>query len=133
MPQKGDLLLGESLTNVAVRVPTSWLEAVDAHIATLRQAMPYARIGRSEALRDILFHWVQTQQASGMTQPQPQEDAEKSVAAQSPVPDHDASYAPPGMQVCEKHGHYNLRCKECPTCGKARRARESAAKKRKTL
>src|SRR5919201_763706 len=55
MPAKDYRTLGEDLTNVAVRLPQSVLQEVDRHIATLRALSPWARVGRSEALRDLVM------------------------------------------------------------------------------
>ena len=60
MPTKDYRMLGEELTNVAVRVPLSVLREVDHHIPTLRTLTPWARVGRSEALRDLILKGLQS-------------------------------------------------------------------------
>lgn len=54
MPSKGYRTMGEELENVAMRLPMSVLAQVDAHIDTLRQEAPWAKVGRSDALRDLV-------------------------------------------------------------------------------
>jgi len=54
MPSKGYRTMGEELENVAMRLPMSVLAQVDAHIETLRQEAPWAKVGRSDALRDLV-------------------------------------------------------------------------------
>jgi hypothetical protein len=54
MPAKAYRTLGEDLINVAVRLPQSIIDQVDAHIETLRAAAPWAKVGRSDALRDLV-------------------------------------------------------------------------------
>ena len=54
MPSKGYRTMGEELENVAMRLPISVLAQVDAHIDTLRQEAPWAKVGRSDALRDLV-------------------------------------------------------------------------------
>src|SRR5712691_1592423 len=58
MPAKDYRTFGEDLVNVAVRVPQSVLDQVDTHIATLRTMSPWARVGRSEALRDVILRGI---------------------------------------------------------------------------
>ncbi len=58
MPAKDYRTLGEDLVNVAVRLPQSVLDQVDTHITTLRTMSPWARVGRSEALRDVILRGI---------------------------------------------------------------------------
>lgn len=55
MPAKDYRLLGEDMENVAVRLPRSVLAEVDTHIERLRTVAPWARCGRSDALRDLVL------------------------------------------------------------------------------
>ena len=54
MPPKGYHSLGEDLINVAMRLPQSVLDQVDAHVDWLREQHPAFKIGRSDALRDLV-------------------------------------------------------------------------------
>ena len=45
---------------MAVRLPASVVAQVDAHIATLRASSPWARVGRSEALRDLVVKGLES-------------------------------------------------------------------------
>ena len=55
MPAKDYRTLGEDLINVAVRLPQSVIDQVDAHIETLRGANRWAKVARSDALRDLVL------------------------------------------------------------------------------
>jgi len=67
MPSKGYRTMGEELENVAMRLPMSVLAQVDAHIETLRKAAPWAKVGRSDALRDLVVRGLQS-----LSHPSPQ-------------------------------------------------------------
>jgi hypothetical protein len=55
MPAKDDRSLGEDLINVAVRLPESVLERVDEYASCLRHEAPWAKVGRSDALRALVL------------------------------------------------------------------------------
>jgi hypothetical protein len=74
MPSKGYRTMGEELENVAMRLPMSILAQVDAHINTLRKGAPWAKVGRSDALRDLVVRGLQSLaqlQPTPSIQPQP--------------------------------------------------------------
>jgi hypothetical protein len=66
MPAKGYRTMGEELENVAIRLPISVVAQVDAHIETLRKAAPWAKVGRSDALRDLVVRGL-----ASLSQPLP--------------------------------------------------------------
>ena len=55
MPPKDYRTLGEDLVNVALRLPASVIPVIDAHVETLRGANRWAKVGRSDALRDLVL------------------------------------------------------------------------------
>ena len=96
MPAKDHRTLGEDLTNVAVRLPASVLEQVDTHIATLRVLSPWARVGRSEALRDLILRGLQSlapQPPLASTAPGPKAKAAPKKQAVHRTPETDAALA----------------------------------------
>jgi hypothetical protein len=150
MPSKGYRTMGEELENVAMRLPMSVLAQVDAHIDTLRKTAPWAKVGRSDALRDLVVRGL-----ASLSQPQPAqvplttqpaipltlEGVPASERTQPPTPAPTAepmpettqtSYVPPGMQRCLntrlKHPPYASSEKECPMCANNRRQREHYAR-----
>ena len=60
MPAKDYRTLGEDLINVAVRLPQSVIDQVDAHIDTLRSGARWAKVGRSDALRDLVLRGLES-------------------------------------------------------------------------
>lgn len=55
MPTKDHRSLGEDLVPLAVRIPVSIIPEIDAHVARMRRQHRYMRIGRSDALRDLII------------------------------------------------------------------------------
>ena len=55
MPTKDHRSLGEDLVPLAVRIPVSIIPDIDAHVARMRRQHRYMRIGRSDALRDLII------------------------------------------------------------------------------
>jgi hypothetical protein len=147
MPSKGYRTMGEELENVAMRLPVSVLAQVDAHIDTLRKLAPWAKVGRSDALRDLVVRGlasVSSLQPAPPTQPalpialegvpaseRLQSVAPAPVAEAQPEPQPETiqtPYVPPGMQPCLntrlKHPPYASSEKECPMCANNRRQRK---------
>jgi hypothetical protein len=134
MPAKGYRTMGEELENVAIRLPISVVAQVDAHIETLRKAAPWAKVGRSDALRDLVVRGLDS-----LSQPQPAPTAMPAIpSAMEPAPDAppapvQPSSAPPGLQHCTvnaTHPPYKLTLTECPMCATNRRTRASKARKK---
>ena len=155
MPSKGYRTMGEELENVAMRLPMSVVAQVDAHIDTLRKGAPWAKVGRSDALRDLVVRGLQS-----LSQPPPQPtkptlppamtqqpalplalegvSASERVQPMTPAPQQEAQpetrqvpHASPGQVNCAvnpKHRSYSASAKECPMCANNRRTREHKAR-----
>jgi hypothetical protein len=82
MPSKGYQTLGEQLENVGMRLPVSVLAQVDAHIDFLRKSAPWAKVGRSDALRDLVQRGL-----ASVSQPQPTPSTQPAIPlALEPAP-----------------------------------------------
>ena len=148
MPAKGSRTMGEELENVAMRLPVSVLPQVDAHIDTLRKTAPWAKVGRSDALRDLVVRGLQS--LAQPAPPVPPQPAHLSIETQPAVPialegvppsqtqpvaptpqparKRPTSDAAPAMVQCPvnpAHRPYAARAKECPMCANNRRTRAS--------
>jgi hypothetical protein len=55
MPPRGYYSMGEEMQNIGMRLPVSVVEQVDAHVERLRKETPWAKVGRSDALRDLVL------------------------------------------------------------------------------
>lgn len=87
---------------MAVRLPQSVIAQVDAHITMLRTMSPWARVGRSEALRDLILRGLRSLDPQGEPAPvataedtplgQPETSA-PAVYVASPVPQADVVQA----------------------------------------
>ena len=157
MPSKGYRTMGEELENIAMRLPMSVVAQVDAHIDTLRKGAPWAKVGRSDALRDLVVRGLQS-----LSQPPPQPpkrtlppamtqqpalplalegvSASERVQPMTPAPQQEAQpetrqvpHASPGQVNCAvnpKHRSYSASAKECPMCANNRRTRAHKARKK---
>ena len=118
MPTKDYRTLGEELINVAVRVPQSVLKEVDNHIQTLRTLTPWARVGRSEALRDVLLKGLLSLQttatpiASALVDTTPPRSTHAArpplLPTSAPVPSYDATMYVLGKLCPRKHDYQGL-------------------------
>jgi hypothetical protein len=97
MPAKDYRTLGEDLINVAVRLPQSVIDQVDAHITTLRTMSPWARVGRSEALRDLILRGLRSLAPQG--EPAPEATAEDTPLVQHETSSHAVHVAYPAPQA----------------------------------
>ena len=135
--------MGEELENVAMRLPMSVLVDVDAHILFLRTATPWAKVGRSDALRDLVMrglqslHHFSTAQLPRIPGPEPQlplppEAVPPPALLPAPeTPPAPAPMAPVGMKPCSKgHAPYPMGKNECPACA-AERMRANRQRKAK--
>jgi hypothetical protein len=128
MPSKGYQTLGEQLENVGMRLPVSILAQVDAHIDTLRKLAPWAKVGRSDALRDLVQRGL-----ASVSSPQPTPSTQPAIPlALEPAPIAEAQpVPPPGRVNCAvnpNHAPYPATAQECPRCAHNRYARESKAR-----
>ena len=79
--------MGEELENVAIRLPMSVVVQVDAHIDTLRKGAPWAKVGRSDALRDLVvrgLHSLAPLQPPPPIPPQPAPHEETTAIVSAP-------------------------------------------------
>ena len=53
MPAKGEYTLGEALILVSARVPESIVAQIDSHIPRLRRESRWAKVSRSDVVRDL--------------------------------------------------------------------------------
>lgn len=60
MPPKDYRAMGEDLVGIAVRVPASIMDEIDAHVERLRAASRWAKVGRSDALRDLILRALES-------------------------------------------------------------------------
>jgi hypothetical protein len=74
MPPKDYRTMGEDLVNIAVRIPQSVMGEIDAHVERLRSASRWAKVGRSDALRDLILRALDslTTPAPPVVSPQPE-------------------------------------------------------------
>ena len=86
MPSKGYRTMGEELENVAMRLPMSVVAQVDAHIDTLRKGAPWAKVGRSDALRDLVVRGLQSLSPSQPTPPIQPQPAQVPLTTQPALP-----------------------------------------------
>ena len=94
MPAKGYKTLGEELENVAMRLPRSVLAQVDEHIETLRKTAPWAKVGRSDALRDLVVRGLASLPQPQPTPEAPEQSAEPQQTDKPTVPSAQAGSAP---------------------------------------
>lgn len=130
MPSKGYQTLGEQLENVAMRLPMSVVAQVDAHIDTLRKLAPWAKVGRSDALRDLVVRGLASVSSPHPSTPAPAAEVQPAIPlALEPAPIVEAQPAPPPGRVnCvvnPNHAPYPATAQECPRCAHNRYARES--------
>jgi len=93
MPRKGYHALGEELVVMSTRLPKSIADRVTAHVETLRAAVPWAKLGPSDALRDLVLRGLQSLNLQALPVPTMQGPPQAAHSAPSnatpapPVPD----------------------------------------------
>jgi len=96
MPRKGYHALGEELVVMSTRLPKSIADRVTVHVETLRAAVPWMKLGPSDALRDLVMRGLHslTPQALPVPTmqgpPQAAHSAPPSTTPAPPVPQADA-------------------------------------------
>jgi hypothetical protein len=60
VPTKDTQTLHDDSDVLAVRVPHTWMLQIDTHVETLRTAAPWAKAGRSDAIRDLLWRGLES-------------------------------------------------------------------------
>jgi hypothetical protein len=83
MPPRGHYSMGEEMQNIGMRLPVSVVEQVDVHVERLRKETPWAKVGRSDALRDLVLRGLATLEPA----PSPTEDVPFPTAETELIPD----------------------------------------------
>ncbi len=118
MPAKGWQSLGEPLVYVSVRLQESLVEFVDDHAKAMQRLMPAVKIGRGDAMHDLIMLAQQYLQEEQQDPPAPVPVVLKPAPA-LPEPG-------PGLQHCRVglgHPPFSLSRQECPKCANTIAAR----------